>query len=171
MQLAEVLAGARRGAPGAIAALYGWFAGDLLRLTGRLLGSAAAAEDVIHDLFVGLPEHLARYDERGRFGAWLRATAIGMARMQLRRDTRRDAVLARDAGAAPIAHAAADPALTLDLEGAVNALPESLRAVFVLKQWEGYSHDEIASLLEISAGASRVRHARALQLLRTRLSL
>ncbi len=74
MQLAEVLAGARRGAPGAIAALYGWFAGDLLRLTGRLLGSSAAAEDVIHDLFVGLPEHLARYDERGRFGAWLRTT-------------------------------------------------------------------------------------------------
>jgi RNA polymerase sigma-70 factor (ECF subfamily) len=41
-----------------------------------------------------------------------------------------------------------------------------LRTVFVLKQVEGYSHEQISSLLGISVGASRVRLARALKTLR-----
>ena len=56
-----------------------------------------------------------------------------------------------------------------DLERALLALPDGLRVVFVLKQVEGYSHDEIGATLGISAGASRVRLARALDALRRAL--
>lgn len=167
-QLAEIIASARHGSPAALGALYRWFAPDLLRLATRLMASHADAEDVVHDLFVGLPEHLARYDERGHCRAWLRATVVGMVRMRVRKESRRADVFARDGmpAASSVSH---DPASTLDLEYAVSALPESLRLVFVLKQWEGYSHDEIATLLNISAGAARVRHSRALETLRSHL--
>lgn len=167
-EVAAVVARARTGAPAAIARLYEWYAADLLRLTARLMASRDDAEDVVHDVFVGLPEQLARYDERGRLQAWLRVTAIGVARMRLRREWRRSNVLAREQ-AVDSRPPAADLHLTLDVERAVDALPESLRLVFVLKQWEGYSHDEIAQLLSISAGASRVRHSRALDALRSLL--
>lgn len=167
-ELAEVIASARHGSPTALGMLYRWFAPDLLRLATRLLASHADAEDVVHDLFVGLPEHLARYDERGRVRAWLRATTVGMVRMRVRKETRRADVLAREV-TVPQSVTGADPATRLALEQAVNALPESLRLVFVLKQWEGYSHDEIATLLNISAGAARVRHSRALDTLRSHL--
>ena len=172
-ELAEVIASARHGSPTALGMLYRWFAPDLLRMATRLLASHADAEDVVHDLFVGLPEHLARYDERGQVRAWLRATTVGMVRMRVRKETRRADVLAREVTArdpaAPQSMTHTDPAMSLDLEQAVNALPESLRLVFVLKQWEGYSHDEIATLLNISAGAARVRHSRALDTLRSQL--
>ncbi len=167
-ELAEVIASARHGSPTALGMLYRWFAPDLLRLATRLLASNADAEDVVHDLFVGLPEHLARYDERGQYRARLRATTVGMVRMRVRKETRRADVLAREV-TVPQSVTGADPATRLELEQAVNALPESLRLVFVLKQWEGYSHDEIATLLNISAGAARVRHSRALDTLRSHL--
>ena len=94
-QVAEVVLRARAGSSTAIGSLYHWYAADLLRLVTRLLASTADAEDVVHDLFVGLPEQLHRYDERGQLRAWLRATAIGMARMRVRKKTRRaDAFLA-----------------------------------------------------------------------------
>jgi RNA polymerase sigma-70 factor (ECF subfamily) len=172
-QVAEVIARTRSGSDSALATLYGWYAPDLLRLLSRLLASRAAAEDIVHDLFVGLPEHLARYQEQGKFRAWLRATAVGMARMSSRREHRRSEVLAREVltreAPAAMTFGAHDPHAAIDIERAVANLPEPLRQVFVLKQWEGYSHDEIARLLDISAGASRVRHSRALDALRSSL--
>jgi len=55
------------------------------------------------------------------------------------------------------------------LQAAVNTLPDHLRAVLVLKEIEGYAHGEIAELLGISEGTSRVRLTRALKLLRHKL--
>ena len=52
---------------------------------------------------------------------------------------------------------------------AVEALPDSLRTVVVLKIVEGYSHQEIGELLGISRGASEVRLSRALERLRRNL--
>jgi RNA polymerase sigma factor (sigma-70 family) len=56
-----------------------------------------------------------------------------------------------------------------DLQRAVAGLPDSLRAVFVLKEVEGYTHAEIGALLGITPGASEVRLCRALRRLRERL--
>src|SRR6266481_5453874 len=55
------------------------------------------------------------------------------------------------------------------LQAAVDTLPDHLRAVLVLKEIEGYAHAEIAELLGISEGASRVRLTRALKKLRREL--
>ena len=55
------------------------------------------------------------------------------------------------------------------LRAAVDALPDPLRAVLVLKEIEGYSHAEVGELLGISTGASRVRLNRAMRLLRKTL--
>ena len=123
----------------------------------------------MHDLFVGLPERLTRYQEAGAFGAWVRALTVGLAQMHRRRDARRSRVMDADADVDRIAGSTPEPDTAIDVEQEVARLPERLRAVFVLKQWEGYSHDEIASLLGITSGSSRVRHLRALRLLRARL--
>ena len=54
----------------------------------------------------------------------------------------------------------------LALQGAIDALPDALRAVLVLKEIEGYSHAEVAALLDITRGASEVRLHRAVATLR-----
>jgi len=160
----EIIAQARRGSPEALGALYERHGGELLRLATRLCGSHAEAEDLLHDLFVGLPELLGRYEHRAKLNAWLREvmTRMVIGRMRLRRN--RDVSL--DFGEhRSLPAMTADPWNAIDLERAISRLTETERAAFVLKL-EGYSHEEIAALLGISSGASRVRHIRALRHLR-----
>jgi RNA polymerase sigma-70 factor (ECF subfamily) len=55
------------------------------------------------------------------------------------------------------------------VQRAIDALPASLRVVFVLREIEGYSHAEIGELLEIKPNASEVRLHRAIRSLRRTL--
>lgn len=70
---------ARSADPDALARLYHAHAGDMLRVAYHLLGSRADAEDVVHDVFLGLPEALSGYREQGKFAAWIRRLAVRTA--------------------------------------------------------------------------------------------
>jgi RNA polymerase sigma-70 factor, ECF subfamily len=163
---ASLIAEVRAGSPDALAALYVEHGAALFRLAYRLVGAREDAEDVVHDVFVGLPEALRRYEERGSFAAWLKRVTARVALMRLRHGKRRREVALDDAAgqAGPPAPSERD-----GLQAAVNGLPDHLRAVLVLKEIEGYAHAEIAELLGISEGASRVRLTRALRRLRNQL--
>jgi RNA polymerase sigma-70 factor (ECF subfamily) len=163
---ASLIAEARAGSPDALSALYLKHGAALFRLAYRLVGAREDAEDVVHDVFVGLPEALGRYEERGSFVAWLKRVTARVALMRLRSGKRRREVTLDDAAAQ------SEPGMGSErdgLEAAVNTLPDHLRAVLVLKEIEGYAHAEIAELLGISEGASRVRLTRALKRLRNEL--
>jgi RNA polymerase sigma-70 factor (ECF subfamily) len=160
----ELLAQARRGSASALGTLYESHAANLLQLGARITGSQSDAEDLLHDLFVGLPELLGRYEHRSQLDAWLRGVMARMAIGKLRQGNRRERL-----GSSTVAHGQdllGDPWSAVDLDRAIAQLPETTRAVFVLRQIEGYSHDEIGVLLGITSGASRVRHLRALRQLR-----
>ena len=157
---------ARTGDPEALASLYRTHGAVLYRLAYRLTGTPQDAEDVVHDVFVGLPEALGRYEERGSFASWLKRVTARVALMRLRARTRRREVVLE--ATLPTAAPPLDSA-SVALRSAVDALPDPLRAVLVLKEVEGYSHAEVGELLGISAGASRVRLNRAMRLLRKTL--
>jgi RNA polymerase sigma-70 factor (ECF subfamily) len=161
---AALLERARSGQPEALATLYGAFSGDLFRVARRVTGSRESAEDILHDLFVGLPLLLTRYTDDRRLGAWLSKVTIRLALMRLRREGSQ-----RESPLEDAAQSSSPPSNTIDridLTRAINLLPDSLRTVFVLRHLEGLTHDEIAALTGISPGASRVRHARAVERLR-----
>jgi RNA polymerase sigma-70 factor, ECF subfamily len=157
--------------PSNLGALYDEFAGRLLAVAWRLTGSRADAEDVVHDVFVGLPEALRSYEERGQLGAWLSRLTARTALMRLRASQRRREAPLDEASAMEGSERAEQRVELATLEQQILALPEPLRVVFVLREIEGYSHDEIAAMLAISAGASRVRFSRALEQLRRQLRL
>jgi RNA polymerase sigma-70 factor (ECF subfamily) len=166
---AELITAARTGDAGALAALYTAHAQPLFAVAWRLTGSRADAEDVLHDVFVGLPEALRRYVERGSFAAWLRTVTARTALMRMRASRRRREVDVEGADGRAVATAGDATEARADLQRAVAELPESLRAVVVLKEMEGYTHAEIGALLGITPGASEVRLCRALRRLRERL--
>ena len=161
----EVVARARRGEPEALAALYHRYGKRVFGLAWRLTGSRADAEDVVQDLFVGLPEALKRYEDRGRLDAWLRAVVVRLVLMHKRSERRRRevALTPGDVRSAPPDGGILNRA---DLDGALRALPDTMRTVFVLKALEGYTHAEIGALLGIRAGTSEVRYHRAVRRLR-----
>jgi RNA polymerase sigma-70 factor, ECF subfamily len=164
----ELYAAARAGRLDAVGELYRRHADEVYALAVRIMGSADDAEDVLQDVFVGLPRALRRYDERGRFIVWLKRVTVRVALMRIRSVRRkREAPLTALADAADVGvAAAAHPIDRIALERALGRLPDKLRLVFVLKEIEGYAHAEIASALGISTGASMTRLSRAWDALR-----
>jgi RNA polymerase sigma-70 factor (ECF subfamily) len=158
----DLLQQTRAGDPDALAELYRLHGAAVHAGAYRLTASAADADDVLQDVFVGLPEALRSFDGRGSFGGWLRRVAARTALMRMRRSTRRGEVALPDDAPAP----AADAAARVDIERALAGLAPGLRAVFVLREVEGYSHAEIAGIMGLRAGTSEVRLHRARQRLR-----
>lgn len=166
---AGLLREAVAGDPEALRRLYDRYADEVYRLAFRLTESSADAQDVVQDVFLGLPEALRSYAGEGQFEGWLKKVAARTALMKLRRQRmRREVPLSR------FRHllVGGEGTPTVDrmtLERAIAALPESLRFVVVLREIEGLSHREIASVLGISRTSSEVRHFRGLKALRAYL--
>ena len=148
--------------------LYDRFARDLYGVAYRLTGSRAEAEDVVHDVFVGLPEALHKFDGRGELGGWLRRVTARAALMQMRSRRRRGEVDLQESS--PETASGTEATLArVDVARALASIPEKLRLVVVLKELEDWSHEEIARELGITVGTSKVRLHRARALLRDRL--
>jgi RNA polymerase sigma-70 factor, ECF subfamily len=164
-----VLTRTAQGDADALGQLFGEYAGMVHRVALRLTMSADDADDVVQDVFVGLPEALRRYSEQGTFESWLRTLAVRVALMRMRA-ARARATASDAAGRATRIELNVDPhSDRLSLAAALGRLEEDYRVVFVLKVVEGYSHDEIATQLGIRRGTSEVRLYRAIRQLRTLL--
>jgi RNA polymerase sigma-70 factor, ECF subfamily len=163
LSLAAIVERARSDDPTAIDALYDAYATALLRLAFRLLASREDAEDVVQDVFVGLPLALRRYEERGHFEHWLKRLTARTALMRLRAPS-----AARREPLHEVSLRSPEDQLLarLALETAIERLPHTLRSVFVLREIEQFSHEEIAELLGIRRGTSEVRLHRAIRTLR-----
>lgn len=164
----ETLAAARDGDRDALASLYREHSEMVYGAALGLLKNPVDAEDVLQDVFVGLPEALDTFEGRGSFEGWLKRIAVRTALMKLRRRSGREETSLEDAP--PVRSAEASPEATLsriDLRRALEHLSEALHKVFVLHEVLGYTHDECAEMLGISTSASQVRLHRARKQLRT----
>jgi RNA polymerase sigma-70 factor (ECF subfamily) len=165
--MTDAVARAGAGDPEALGALYMQYAPSLLRLAYRICGSQEDGQDVLHDVFLGLPEALRHYVEQGQFESWLKRLTVRAALSRLRRsDRRREVQLAADSLVVVVPDEPPDEAL----RRAILGLSDALRIVFMLKAAEDYSHAEIATMLGISVSASEVRFHRAVRQLRASLS-
>jgi RNA polymerase sigma-70 factor, ECF subfamily len=161
----DVLRAAQAGSLDALGELYRTHSRLVHAAAWRLLGSREDAEDVLQDVFVGLPRALRSYREQGRFAAWLRQLAVRTALMRLRSQKRKREEPLEAAGEGRH-RAEQHPVDRIAAERAIASLPDSLRVVFILKEVEGYTHAEIAGMLDISAINSATRLSRAWSLLR-----
>jgi RNA polymerase sigma-70 factor (ECF subfamily) len=153
----------------ALGALYDRYAVDVWRAVRRALVGAPDAEDVVHAIFVKLPQIAPGYDGRASCRAWLCGIAVRFALRHRRGAGRFRRMLGLFADAIPMASATSDPErqtgqreeLAL-FERALARLSAKKRAVFVLVELEGLSSDEAAAALEIPAATVRTRlfHAR-----------
>jgi RNA polymerase sigma factor (sigma-70 family) len=142
--------------------LYYRHVGRIHGLTRWLMGQEDV-DDVLQDIFVRLWEKLHTFKGQAAFSTWLHRLATNVI---LRRRAERGTRSERYGGSlVELDRAAAQrstPGLKVDLEAAVEGLPERAREVFVLHDMSGYKHEEIADFLGISPGTSRsqLHHAR-----------
>lgn len=141
----------------------------------RYIGEREKAKDVLHDGFITLFSKLSEFRGEGSFEGWARRIFATTALMQLRRHDILSQTLQID-GEVELndAELILDPKETSSLDAdklmeLILSMPDGFRAVFNLYALEGYSHKEIAEMLQISEGASRSQLSRAKTWLQKRL--
>ncbi len=155
-----------RGDADALREVYERYADDVYRIALRLTGSSADAYDVAHDVFLGLPEAMQRYDLDRPFGPWLRGVTVRTAQMRLRSERRRREVALPNVAGMAVRPRQEAVVNRLTLEKALDELSPDLRSVVVLRELEGLSYQEIADLLGITKSAAAVRLHRGRRRLR-----
>ncbi len=136
---------------------------DKVHSLARWLLSRDDVEDVIQDVFVRVWDKLDTFRGRSAFSTWLHRLATNVIlRRRERTRTEEGRLSGPEIELERASAVSATPGLKVDIETAVDGLPEGARKVFVLYDIEGYKHEEIAALLGISVGTSRsqLHHAR-----------
>ena len=150
--------------------------GDAFGLALRLTGNEEDARDVVQDAYLRAYKGLARFRGDARFSTWLYRIVANCASTQSTKKRRQrhddlpdEALLAETRTDDDPALRGEFLALRDELEAAVADLPDRLRAVVVLRDAYGLSHEAIAEELGISVSSSKVRLHRARQRLRQQL--
>lgn len=157
----EMLRRLRSGDRGALERVYEAYSEELYRLAVALTGSPSEAEDVVQEVFLGVPEALKRFEGRSSLWTWLRTITVRCVLMRRRAErrfrdfTRSLIVVFREP---EVERAQLE---RISLERALGGLPEGYRDVLVLKYVEELTHEEIAGTLGISRRASENRLYRA----------
>ncbi|MET0986866.1 MAG: sigma-70 family RNA polymerase sigma factor [Steroidobacteraceae bacterium] len=171
----ETIAQAREGDVSAREAIYRAYANAVYTLARRLVSRPAVAEEMLQDTFVEVLRSLPSYRGDGSFSGWVRAIAVSKCLHYLRSPWHRrlrwlDATAHDDASVLDIPDSTPQPDAQVgghaDLERALQALAPTARTVVWLHDVEGYTHAEIARLLQRTPSFSKSQLARAHERLR-----
>lgn len=138
----------------------------------RLVGSDLdVAADIAQEVWIQIFRALPQYRGDSRFGTWAHRIAVNRTLNALRK-TRRLAKIETDVEE-DTAMVEQDPERTFTMatiENAAARLSPGARAVFMLHDVEGYTHEEIAERLGITSGGSKSQLFKARAKLRTMLA-
>ena len=148
----------------------------LLNFVYRTTGDRERAEDLVQEVFVRVYRHIHRFDRSRKFSTWIYTIASNLAKNELRNRSRNPLVLFQtirrnwEDDDRPLQFE--DPATRPDdlyrkrhlrevVEDAVEKLPPHHRNVFVLRELEGKSYEEIAEITSCNLGTVKSRLNRA----------
>lgn len=160
----EIIRGCKRGKAMYQKELVHRYSPILMTVARRYCRDDHAAKDVLQEAFVRAFKAMKAYQATGSFTAWLRRIVVNVALQIKSKASYQKENTDLDKVAHPMTSPKVIDALhTEDLIAFIQQLPEGMREVFNLYIMEGFSHDEIADLLSISAGTSRSYLTRARQ--------
>jgi RNA polymerase sigma-70 factor (ECF subfamily) len=167
----------RQGDAQAFEVIYERHAHAAFSLAYRMTGRRGAAEDVVQEAFLSLWRSGARYDRtRGSVRTWVLGIVHNRAIDALRRNLRHDTRRASDEGIEERFEAkertdlqAAHSEEAAEVRSALDALPDEQSKAIELAYFGGFSHSEIATMLDTPIGTVKGRIRLGLEKLRGQL--
>lgn len=173
---AEVVASHLSGDRWAFEELVNRYNRRLLNFVYRTIGDRERAEDLIQEVFIRVHRHLHRFDQTKKFSTWIYTIASNLAKNELRNRSRNPLVLFQtikkhwEADHRPLEFE--DTKCRPDdlyrkrhlkdlVAWAVEQLPEHHRIVFVLRELQGKTYEEIAEVTDCNLGTVKSRLNRA----------
>lgn len=166
------------GDPRAFTLLVTRYRNRLLAFVFRMIGDRERAEDLVQEAFIRVHRHLHRFDRQRKFTTWLYTIASNLAKNELRNRSRSPLVYERTLRgpvgdeSRPVEYedSRSRPDLVQHrrhlqeaVERAVTRLSPHQREVFVLRELEGKSYEEIAVVTGCNLGTVKSRLNRARQ--------
>jgi len=148
----------------------------LLNFVYRTIGDRERAEDLVQEVFVRVYRHLQRFDRSKKFSTWIYTIASNLAKNELRNRSRNPLVLFQairanwqdDDRPLQFEDSQSRPDdlyrkrhLRQLVEASVERLPTHHKQVFVLRELEGKSYEEIAEITSCNLGTVKSRLNRA----------
>jgi len=146
--------------------LFDKYAGKMMSVCLRYANDSMEAEDMIQDAFIKVYQYIGQFKFEGAFEGWIRRIVVNTAIRYLEKKKIRFHDIDDNSLNTPKIEAQAYTHLGEDdLMKLINRLPDGYRLVFNLNVIEGYSHEEIAGMLNIQAGTSRSQLVKARKML------
>jgi RNA polymerase sigma-70 factor (ECF subfamily) len=166
MPEADAIRLAQQGDEAAFEHLYRMHGRRVYSLCLRMVGNTAEAEDLAQEAFLQLFRKIGTFRGESAFSTWLHRLAVNVVLMRLRRktvvDTSLEEVTEPDEESGGPRRDFGGPDLRLsgsidrvNLQRAIDQLPQGYKTVFVLHDVQGYEHNEIAELMGCSIGNSK----------------
>jgi RNA polymerase sigma-70 factor (ECF subfamily) len=159
----------------AVAEAYDAHHGAVRAFAKRLVGEVAAAEDLVHEVFVTLPQAIRGYRGEASLRTFLISVAVNHARHHVRAAARRRYAMERyerepgKASGADPERSTSERELARVLERCLDSLPLDQRVAFVLCEVEERSSTEVAAIVSAPEGTVRTRLFHAKKKLRALL--
>lgn len=172
MEEHELIGRVLAGDPSAERALYDAHVDRVFRLVYRMAGDPDRAQDYTQETFIRAFSRLGDFRGEAALATWLGSIAISVTLNGLRKVRRlseREVPL-KDTVPLGWPIQEAEPDLKARLTQAIDDLPNGYRAVFVMHDIEGYTHEEIATAMGVHPGTSKAQLFRARARLREALA-
>ena len=147
----------------------------IYRAARSIVRDEQEAEDVMQQAYVNAFTHLRQFNGSAQFSTWLTRIAINEALARVRRRGRYEPLdddlsnvepfMSSNPAQSPERQAFAGELRGL-LEWAIDAMPDGMREVFVLREVEGLSTSEVAECLGVSDDVVKTRLSRGRAMLR-----
>lgn len=150
------------------AELYQLFSGKLFSVCLKYCKNYAEAEDNLQDAFMTIFNKISQYKHKGSFEGWLKRITINTALQRYRNQGVFEII--DDTNIEDVEVTVEDDDVTLEfLLQIIQELPDRYRLVFNLYVLDGYSHKNIADMLDITIGTSKSNLARARKILKDKI--
>ena len=160
-----LVAECKQGSKKACFELYRLYSKAMLNVAFRIVGSVDEAEDVLQDAFVDAFNRIRDFRQETTFGLWLKQIVVHRAINMLRKRKLEMVELGEDQlDNIPDEEEEDDEEIqykVVQVKEAMKELPEGYRLVLSLYLLEGYDHEEIGQILNISENTSRTQFLRA----------
>jgi RNA polymerase sigma-70 factor (ECF subfamily) len=161
----DLMAAVASGDETALTALIDRYAASVHAHLLRHSGSREDADDLLQETWVRVARSARSFDTARRFRSWIYGIATNLVRDLFRRRMTKERAL-RALAVNPPATPGADSVDRGELRGRIAELPENMRAVLLLRYYEGMSEAEMAEVLKVPRGTVKSRLHAALRRLR-----
>ena len=176
----EIIAGCKIGKRKAQYELYNRYSGSMFGVALRYSRNKSEAEDVLQEAFIRIYKYIKNFEGRneGSLSAWIKTIVINTTLSYNRNNKKHHYTEDVDdvqVGEDPVFDISSDADFSEERKKkvmmAIQQLPDGYRTVFNLYSLEGYTHKEIAEILDISENTSKSQLSKARKYLRTLLGV